>query len=61
MKTDAIKVFCPLCRAAGRKKWIDSVSPDARGSIFPLCKVHGNVRIDLDSYSGEKIEIHISA
>lgn len=61
MKAEAIKVICPLCKDAGRKKWIDSVSPAARGEIFPLCKVHGNVRVDLDSYSGETIEIHISA
>lgn len=61
MKVEAIKIVCPLCSKDGRRKWIDSVSPDARGPIFPLCKVHGNVRVDLDGVSGEKITIHISA
>lgn len=60
-KIEAIKVFCPVCAKRGRKKWIDTVSPDASGIVFPLCKLHGNVMVDLDKLDGEKTYITVSA
>lgn len=60
-KTEAIKVFCPVCAKRGRKKWIDTVGPGASGTIYPLCKLHGNVMVDLDKLDGEKTYITVSA
>lgn len=60
-KIEAIKVYCPICAKQGRKKWIDTVSPGAKGIVYPLCKIHGNVAVDLDALDGDKIHITVSA
>ena len=60
-KIEAIKVYCPVCAKQGRKKWIDTVGATARGPIYPPCKVHGNVYVDLDTYTGDKTYITVSA
>lgn len=61
LQINAIKVYCPICMREGRKKWIDTVGHDAKGTGFPHCKLHGNVRINFDQLKSDKVNIIVSA
>ena len=51
-----IEVFCPECAKRGIKKKLLEVDSNARGKIYPWCKVDKhNVEIDLDNLRTNKV------
>lgn len=49
-------IYCPLCKAKGKKKLLGRCDEHAEGKIYLWCKWHGEVEIELRR-AGEPMEV----
>lgn len=42
-----IPVYCPECAKQGKKKLLLKVGSDAKGTLYPLCKIHREVKVTI--------------